>query len=328
MQARFEDHAGFQRTVLLCTAGAALAAVGALEAGAAGALVVLSAWPGAEVRRRRLLAGVGAALCGAWFFSQEAWLLPVTGALLGLSFALVRREALAPRPAVVAVTVALTAAATLLLPLASALLPLLPRALIGGAYGLWLGLAAAPLHVIIGDDRVEARLSTLCLSLTPDLRALAERAAAARRGALELLPHGARTGLRGAFDSLALAALQVAEQAAELSRSASPALEDDLQRRAAALVQSASKSDDPAAQKSYQRAGEALQGQLDHLHRVRRAKERAVARLHEEVANLERARFSLTLVQDPAAAADLDLLQLAVPSPLDVGPELQLIRER
>jgi len=165
---------------------------------------------------------------------------------------------------------------------------------------------------------VEARLAALRVSLTPDLRALAERAATARRSALELLPPGVRTDLRGAFDSLALAALQIAEKAAELSRSASPALEDDLQRRAEALSQSASKSDDPAVQKSYQRAFDALQGQLQHLHRVRVAKERAVARLHEEVANLERARFSLTLVQDPLAAADLDLLQLPQPLELDL----------
>jgi hypothetical protein len=319
MQARFEDHTGFQRTVLLCMAGATVAALIGVEAGAAGALVLLSAWPGAEVRRRRLLAALGAALFGAWFFSQEVWLLPLTGALLGLSFALSRRETCARfgKPAI-AVSVAIAAGAALLLPLASALLPLVPRVVAGAAYGLWLGLAAAPLHILIGDDPVEARLAALRVSLTPDLRALAERAATARRSALELLPPGVRTDVRGAFDSLALAALQVAEKAAELSRSASPALEDDLQRRAAALSQSASKSDDPAVQKSYQRAFDALQGQLQHLHRVRVAKERAVARLHEEVANLERARFSLTLVQDPLAAADLDLLQLPQPLELDL----------
>jgi hypothetical protein len=83
-------------------------------------------------------------------------------------------------------------------------------------------------------------------------------------------------------------------------------LEDDLQRRSAALSQNAAKTDDPAARQSYQRAAEALQGQLDHLLRVRRAKDRAVARMHEEVENLERARFSLTLVQDSDTAAGLD----------------------
>ena len=307
MEARFEDHGGFQRAVLLCVAGAAAAAVFGLAAGAPAALLALSAWPGPEVRRRRLLAGLGAAIFGAWYFSGEDWLLPLTGALLGLSFALGRREADArsPKPWAIAVTVALTGASTLLLPLAAAATQVLPRFVAGAAYGLWLGVASAPLHVLLGDDPVEARLSALRVSLTPELRALAERAAAARRSALQLLPRGE---LRSVFDSLAFGALQVAEQAAELSRSASPALENDLQRRAAGLSQSAANTDDPAARKSYERAAEALQGQLDHLLRVRRAKDRAVARLHEEVENLERARFSLTLVQDPATAAGLDLL--------------------
>jgi hypothetical protein len=307
MEARFEDHGGFQRTVLLCTAGAAVAAIFGLEAGASAALLALSAWPSAEVRRCRLLAGLGAAIFGAWYFSGEAWLLPLTGALLGLSFALGRREADArsPKPWAIAITVALTAASTLLLPLATAATLLLPRFVAGAAYGLWLGIASAPLHVLLGDDPVEARLSALRITLGNELRPLAERAVAARRAAFELLPRGE---LRGVFDSLALGALRVAEQAAELTRSASPALENDLQRRSAALSQSAAKTDDAAAQQSYQRAAEALQGQLDHLLRVRRAKDRAVARLHEEVENLERARFSLTLVQDPETAANLDSL--------------------
>jgi hypothetical protein len=307
MEARFEDHGGFQRTVLLCAAGAAVAAVVSLPAGAAAALLALSIWPGAEVKRRRFLAAAGAAVFGAWYFSDEAFLMPVIGGLLGLSFSSSRRETEQPRPWAIATTVALSAASTLLLPLASAAVQILPRFVVGAAYGLWLGIGSAPLHVKVGADPVETKLSALRLSLTADLRALAERAVTARRAALLLLPPGQ---LRGVFDSLALAALQVAAQAAELSRSASPALEDDLQRRSAALTQSAAKTDDPAAQQSYQRATEALQGQIDHLLRVRRARDRAVARLHEEVENLERARFSLTLVQDPGAAADLELFQV------------------
>jgi hypothetical protein len=316
MQVRFEDHAGFQRTVALCAGGAALAALFAVEAGAAGALLCLSIWPGREVRRRRLLAGAGAGVFAAWFFSGEWWLLPVLGALLGLSFALGRCEAgdgPLPRTAAVLASVALGAAAGWAAPLAAALAPLLPKAVAGAAYGLWLGLAAAPLHLRLGEDPVEARLWALRVSLTPELRSLAERAAAARRGALDLLPAGARADLRRAFDSLALSAVLSAERAAELSSSASPGLEDDLQRRAAAFGASGAGTDDAAARKSYERAAEALQGQIEHLRRLRRARDRSIARLHEEVATLERARFSLTLIDDPGSAAALDLLDLAIP---------------
>jgi hypothetical protein len=317
MEARFEDHGGFQRTVLLCAGGAAVAALFSLPAGAAAALAALSLWPGAEVKRRRFLAALGAAVFGAWSFSDEAWLMPVLGSLLGLSFSSSRREASAQplNPWALAGAVVLSAASTLLLPLASAAVQVVPRFVAGAAYGLWLGICSAPLHVMLGADPVETKLSALRLSLTAELRALAERAVTARRSALALLPRGE---LRGVFDSLALAALQVAAQAAELSRSASPALEDDLHRRSAALTQSAAKTDDEAARQSYQRAAEALQGQIDHLLRVRRARDRAVARLHEEVENLERARFSLTVAQDPEALAELELLHAP---PLDIlGP--------
>jgi hypothetical protein len=58
---------------------------------------------------------------------------------------------------------------------------------------------------------------------------------------------------------------------------------------------------DAVAQSSYRRAGEALDGQLQHLRLVRRGRDRIAARLHEEVAQLERARFSQVRVQGAAA---------------------------
>jgi hypothetical protein len=134
------------------------------------------------------------------------------------------------------------------------------------------------------------------------------RAAAARRGAADELPPGTRADLRSLLDQLALAALDVAERTASLTRAASPAVEEELQRRCALLLNNAAKADDEATRQSYQRAADALEGQLDHFRRVRRARERALARLHEDVANLERARFSLTLLRGPDSAAELDLL--------------------
>jgi hypothetical protein len=240
---------------------------------------------------------------------------------LGLLFAVARRDSAraagwaVPSTAAVALAAALVAGAVLLAsiasaPLASALAAILPGWIASGAsgaaFGLWAGFAAAPLHVEIGGDAVEARLS-----LPAEVRGLAERAAEARRGAAEELPAGARGDLRGLLDALALAALDVAERTASLSRSAAPPLEDDLQRRFAQLTKSAEGAEDPAARSSYQRAAEALEGQLEHFRRVRRARERALARLHEDVANLERARFSLTLLRGAGAergATELTLL--------------------
>jgi hypothetical protein len=105
-----------------------------------------------------------------------------------------------------------------------------------------------------------------------------------------------------------VAAIDLAARAAELGRAAPSSLETELKTRAAQLAANAQSAEDEPARKSYQRAAEALEGQLEHLRRVRRARERALARLHEEVANLERARFSLTLLHGADNAVELDLL--------------------
>ena len=332
MDVRFEDHAQFNRAAgLSALGGGALAAVAPhlllAPAAVVGSALAIAFAPGlvAPARRRRLAAAAACALAaGASLLEPRAsWLLPLCGAMLGVLFAIARRDsaresgAAGPSGAVIALSAALGAGAVMLAtlalsPLATALMAIVPGFLAtgasGAAFGLWAGLAATPLHVTFGADPVEARLSALRPGLAPDLRALAERAAAARRGAADELPPGARGDLRGLIDSLALAALDVAERAASLTRAASPALEQELQHRSAVLLASAAKAEDPAARDSYQRAADALEGQLDHFRRVRRARERALARLHEDVANLERARFSLTLLRGPDCAAELDLL--------------------
>src|SRR5437868_3621779 len=334
MEVRFEDHAGFQRAAgLAAMGGGAFAAVApqaaAVPAAIAGGALALAFVPGLKpaARWRRIVAALAClAAAGAWLASANLWLLPVAGALLGLLFALERddtaRESGAERPwrwqvALAALLGAGTAAlaASALVPLIAALASALPHWLASGvsgaAFGLWAGMAAAPLRVAVGADPVESKLASLRASLGSELRPLAERAAAARRGAALELPAGARADLRVLLDSLAIAALELAARAADLGRSAPSSLEEELQRRCAQLAESAARSQDSAAQASYLRAADALAAQLDHLRRVRGARERTVARLHEDVANLERARFSLTLLRGADAvrgAVELDLL--------------------
>jgi hypothetical protein len=153
------------------------------------------------------------------------------------------------------------------------------------------------------------RLDALRFVLGPELRPLAERAAAARRSAMTKLPAGVPAEIPASIDALAAAALELSARAAELSRAASPQAEDELQRRSTWLSQSAQGVDDVEAKRSYENAREALCAQLEHLRRVRCARERVLARLHENVANLERAQFSLTLVQGARLDAELALLQ-------------------
>src|SRR3954462_3614611 len=330
MDVRFEDHRGFQRTAgLLALGGSALAAAlpWTLPAAATGGALALATAPGVGVdaRKRRLaLAVVCAALAWQWAFSPAPWLAWVCGGVIGALACLARLDASRedgarpPSGGAAALTIGLSgatlfAAASLLPALAVALEQVMPgraaSALTGVALGLWAGAAAVPVHLVLGGDAVEQRLASLRASLDPALRALAERAASARRGACAELPQGARADLRAAIDALALAALDPAGRCSELGRAAAPALEDELRRRSGALLENAEAASDPAAKQSYLRAGEALGGQLEHLGKVRLARDRALARLHEEVANLERARFSLTLLRAPENASELALLE-------------------
>ena len=117
--------------------------------------------------------------------------------------------------------------------------------------------------------------------------------------------------MQGELDALALAALDLARRGAELQRAAPAAAEEELVKRCAELLAAAAGAPDRIAQASYRRAARTLEGQLEHLRQVRRGRERIAARLHEEVAQLERARFSLLLLQGANAersGAELELL--------------------
>jgi hypothetical protein len=131
---------------------------------------------------------------------------------------------------------------------------------------------------------------------------------AARRNASRAVPHGAGADVRAPIDSLTTAALDLAARTSQVSRASSPEAEEHLRQRVCDLERRAESTDDGAAKQSYLRAADALSSQLEHLQRVRRVRERALAQLHEEVAHLERAGFSLTLLHEPASAEDLRLL--------------------
>lgn len=323
MDVRFEDHASFQRCAACCGAGgAALGLTGSLPLAAAGAALALLFAAG---KGRPVLAACAcAAVAVAWAVAPLPGADVAAGAMLGLLLSVIRMDAAKEKgtapPSAWAVAMAAAAGAAALA-MASAMLPALSAAIAsnlprwtagaatGGALGLWAALAAAPLHIRAGTDPVEMRLHALRFSLGPELRALAERAASARRGALAKLPPGVAPEVPASIDAVAAAALELAARGAELSRAASPVAEDELRRRSAAMAQSAQSADDGAVRESYQNAAESLSAQLEHLRRVRRARERVLARLHENVADLERTGFSLTLLQGPEFEAELSLLQ-------------------
>ena len=327
MDVRFEDSRLFERAAAsFAIGGAAGGVAGSLAMAATGsalAILLLLRPEKACLGRWAAAAGCCAAVAICWQLAPLAGSPAACGAMLGLLLTIVRRDVAAERgaaplsPFAVALAAGLSACAVVTgaatLPhLSAALATIGPTwvagALCGGALGLWTALAAAPLHVRLGGDAIEERFAALRLSLAPELRALAERAVIARRNASRAVPEGAGAEVRAPIDSLTAAALDLAARAAEVSRASAPEAEEHLRQRISDLAQRAESSGDGPAKQSYLRAADALSSQLEHLQRVRRVRERALARLHEEVANLERAGFALTLLDAPGSAAELQLL--------------------
>ena len=227
------------------------------------------------------------------------------------------------------------------LPLLS-LFPLLLRAaasagVCGAAFGLWLGASLLPVHLALRTSPVERRLAALRFTLGAELRPLAERLAAAHRGAVEALrTHREAWGddantappLRTTLDHLALAGLEQCARAAGLGAVAVgsrglPPLEQILARQAE-LQKSAAAARDPRAKAALERAA-ATQGQAaERAARLVLARERLVARLHEQVAELEGARLALLLLEGAQAertATEVELLDLRLQAGcLEVNP--------
>ena len=146
MDVRFEDHPQFQRAAALAAlGGGALAAVAPhlalAPAAVVGSAVAVALAPGIvqEARNRRVAAAVACALAaGASLLEPKAsWLLPLCGAMLGVLFAIARRDSArangvkGPSGMTIALAAALGAGAVMLAslalsPLATALAGLLP----------------------------------------------------------------------------------------------------------------------------------------------------------------------------------------------------------
>ncbi len=173
MSVRFEDHSGFERAALWsAVGGAALGAFGLLPLAVAGSAVGLGVACGdAGWRNRLLAAGACAASAILWMVAPHPWSAWACGATLALLLAAIRAGSAGatgsrpPSPIAVALTVACGAGALALgaevLPAASAALGTVApgwvsAAVSGGILGLWAAVCAAPLHVAVARDPLEA----------------------------------------------------------------------------------------------------------------------------------------------------------------------------
>ena len=315
------DHAGFHRAVLQATAGGALGALGAhFVAAAMGASLTESpifftvavatgalAMVAAQGRRwwRILTGGALGAGGGALFTLAMPW-PAFAAALLGSSAVPV----LAPKAhwrskLATGVLASLTAAAGLFVgqvflgwdPLGGWLPGPLTSGAAGAATGLFFGLAAAPRHLAPPRDPIEQALRAALAHRDGEIHAILERTLRIHQALqAELHQRDNDPSVRTLGEQSGQAVMRILEIAGQCRR-----VDDDLaatpiyqlDERIVELDQKVATARDPAAQQTYRDAVSSLRAQKDAVDRISLGRERIVARLHANVAILEKLRFSL-----------------------------------
>lgn len=167
--------------------------------------------------------------------------------------------------------------------------------LLGGmGMGLLFGSVAAVRQLRHSLDPVDRELRGL---LPPaangpadEIAALVQQAFAAYQEAAFALE--ADPAARGAAEDLVKKIARFGRRWREIEAQAHKSDRAQLRARLADLQQRAQSSNDDQARSEYERAGAALTAQLQYLEEIGKGRERAVARLHHQVATLERLRLA------------------------------------
>ncbi len=317
----FSDHGSFHGTVLRAMAGGAggvfiaylldwLLSFGLIDSWvfpvvvAAGALAAIGAR--GKNALKAIIGGAFGALGGGLFALTAGQWAPFGALLLGASAAPVLGEGDSTKRK--AVTALLTSAfaygglyvgkVLLALPILSTLVPApLAAAVAGAAAGLFFGLGAAPKHLARPMDPVEQKYLEALNVKDGELHEILHRA---------LTIHSAvKTDLLGRADDetvkrlgsrvaeLMLRILHIAEQCRTIENDLSAAPAYELEERIAQLEKKAEGASDAHARRTYETAIASLDEQRRALQAIGRGRERVIAKLHANVALLEKVRFSL-----------------------------------
>lgn len=313
------DHPSFHRQVLRTTAGAGLGALvvqlSAMLFGAETALPVLAtgvltgglAAAAYEAKARWKVAfGAGVGLVGSGLFvAASAW-PPFAVALLGAaSIPVLAAGESTKRKVLTGATTALTAGAGLYVAnvmlswdvFAGVVPGPLGVAATGALAGFFLGLGAAPRFLGKPRDVVEVAFEEALHKKDGELHDMLARAHEIHQTVkAELL---ARVGdsTMAAIDQrasvLMLRILEITQQVRRIEADLAATPASELEERIGQLVKKADAAADVGAEETYRAAVASLEQQREALRAVERGRDRVVARLHANVALLEKLRFSL-----------------------------------
>lgn len=315
------DHSAFHRSVLRAAAGGATGALiahlalaltgGSLVAApllftvavATGALAAVAARG-----RRWLRTATGAVMGaggGALFTLALPW-PPFAAALLGASTVpVLAPETTAQRKLATGVLAAILGGAGLFVghvlltwnPLGGWLPGPMTSALAGASAGLFFGLASAPKHLAPPADPVEQAFRSALAAKDGEIHGIVERAwtiyRALRAELQQRLDDPTARTLTDRSREAVLRVLDIAGQCRQVDSDLAGTPVAQLDERIAELGRKIDAARDPSAQATYRDAMTSLQAQKEAVDRISLGRERIVARLHANVAILEKLRFSL-----------------------------------
>lgn len=185
----------------------------------------------------------------------------------------------------------------------------------------FMSLGSAGAHVAQDPDPVEKLYAHIQPELTGDLQALTGRAMTNYRRCAEVLANSeagfARQQLSKSLNDVTLRVLELAHRWHNIDRELGKQAENEIQGRLAELRKLKETLKDEAARRQLGGAEAAVMAELQQLDRIRRGRERVVARLHGEMAVLDRTRLALLSLKTSDAhlrAAELSSLSESLAS--------------
>lgn len=212
-------------------------------------------------------------------------------------------------------------------------LPLVPAPLAaagaGAVVGLFVGLSSAPRHLLPARDPIEEAFDDALAVRDGELHELLTRALGQYVGLRGVLPsprEGGPTAARVATEVKAqlLRILRIAEDCRRLDDQLAREDREALEARIEDLAGRESSTVDDTARRTYAEARSTLEEQGRALERIERGRERVLAKLHANLALLEKLRLALVQLES-AHAERRDAESMVVVETLDeLGRELDI----
>ncbi|MDY7225397.1 hypothetical protein [Hyalangium rubrum] len=192
---------------------------------------------------------------------------------------------------------------------------LLAAGLAGAIVGLFVGLSSVAAHLALASDPVEARCEELLPQLSGDFHTLAQRALTIYRQcgqSLAQLPREpAREELARTLSRMTRDAVELASEWAGVEAQLEERAQSELQAEREELLRAAHASTDAVARRQLESAAASLAEEVERLGELKQRRERILARLRAQVAQLDRARVALLSLRSGQAqlkAAELSAL--------------------